>query len=66
MKSTDVNADVKQQETKELVAVSCKFNDVPSKLKIQWKTGMHFSFNFDWYSIHLDTVSYKQRVEGFT
>ena len=55
--STDLKADVKQQEIKELVAVSCNFlQEVPSKLDIQCKTGMHFSFNFAWYSIKLDIV----------
>ena len=44
MISADVKADVKQQETKELVAVSCSFLLVPSKLEIHCKTGMHFSF----------------------
>ena len=49
MKSADVKANIKQQETKDLVAVS-------SKLKIQCKKGVHFSFVFGWYSIHFDIV----------
>ena len=48
----DLKADVKQQETKKLVAVSCKFSEeIHSNLEIDCKTGMHFSFNFDWCSI---------------
>ena len=52
MISAHVKTGVKQQETKELVAVSCNFSqEVPSNLEIKCKTGIHFSFNFDWYSI---------------
>ena len=51
----DVKATVKQQEIKEQVAASFKFlSEVPSKLEIQCKKGMYFSFNFGWYSIRLD------------
>ena len=30
--------------------------EVPSKLEIQLKKGMYFSFKFGWYSIHFDIV----------
>ena len=30
------------------------FQEVPSKLEIQCKKGMYFSFDFGWYSVHLD------------
>ena len=53
----------KQQELKELVAVSCNFlKEQPSKLEIQCKTSMHFSFDFDWCSIQLDIVCRGQGV----
>ena len=36
------------------MAASYKFlQEVPSKLEIQCKKGMHFSFDFGWYSIIL-------------
>ena len=64
--SADVKADVKQQEIKEegegggiqeLVAVSRNFlKGIPSKLEIQCRTGVYFSFNFAWNSIQLDLV----------
>ena len=42
---------------KDLVAVSYKFlQEVPTKLEIQCKKGMYFSFNFGWNSSHLDIV----------
>ena len=55
MISADVKADVKQQEIKGLVSYNT-VKEVPSKLEIQYKTGVHISFNFDWYSIQLDIV----------
>ena len=39
---------------------------VPSKLEIQCKEGVYFSFNFGWYSIPLDIVCYEQRLGVFT
>ena len=44
MRSTDVKADrpIKQE--------------VPLKLEMQYKNDMYFSFDFGWYSIHLDIV----------
>ena len=59
--SADVKADVNQQVIKELVA-SCIFNFykryVPSKLEMQCKTGIYFSFIFAWYFIQFDIVHY--------
>ena len=51
---TDVKADVKQQEIKELVAVSCNV----FFFEIQCKIHVYFSLNFAfaWYSIQLDIV----------
>ena len=38
-----------------VVAVSFKFlQELPSKLEIQCKKGMYFSFDFGWYFINLD------------
>ena len=40
-----------------VVAVSFKFlQELPSKLEIQCKKGMYFSFDFGWYFINLDIV----------
>ena len=40
-----------------MVAVSFKFlQELPSKLEIQCKKGMYFSFDFGWYFINLDIV----------
>ena len=56
MISADVKANVKQQEIK-LFAILFKFSsEAPSKLEIQSKNCVHFSFNFGWYSIQLDIV----------
>ena len=53
----DVKTDAKQQEIKELVALSWNvLQEVPSKREILWKTGVYFSFHFTWYSIQLDIV----------
>ena len=30
--------------------------EVPSRIEIHCNKGMYFSFEFDWYSIHLDIV----------
>ena len=39
------------------MAVSFKFlQELPSKLEIQCKKGMYFSFDFGWYFINLDIV----------
>ena len=57
MISADVKANIKQQELKDLVGVSYEFLlEVPSKLEMQCHNGMCFSFDFGWYSIHLDIV----------
>ena len=58
MISANEKADVKQQEMKELVAVSFNFiKEVPSKLEILCcKTCMYFTFNFGWSSIQFDIV----------
>ena len=50
MKSADVKADVKQQEIKEMVAISLVFVRRPPIQKI--KTGVYFALNFG-YFIHL-------------
>ena len=36
---------------------------VPSKLEIKFKS-MYFSFDFDWYCINFNIVSYKQGMRG--
>ena len=42
---------------KDLVAVSYKYlEEVLPKLEIQRKKDMCFSFDFGWYSIHLDII----------
>ena len=54
MISADVKSNIKQQEIKDLVAASYKLlQEVPSKLQIQCKKGVYFSFDFGWYSIQL-------------
>ena len=30
---------------------------IPSKLEIQYKRGMYFSFGFGWYTVYFDSVS---------
>ena len=56
MTSADVKANKNNKQIKDL-ALSHKFlNDVTSKLEIQYERGMHFSFDFGWYSIHFDIV----------
>ena len=56
MVSADVKANIKH-EIKKLVAVSYTFlYEVPTKLEIQFKKGIHFSFKFGWYSIQLEIV----------
>ena len=45
--SADVKANKNNKEIKDLVAVSYKlFEEVPSKLEIQCKKGIYFSFDF--------------------
>ena len=53
-----IKIDVKQQETKKLVAVSYIFSQgyLLSKLEMQYKRGNYIRFNTDWYSIQLDIV----------
>ena len=46
MISADVKANKNNKEIKDLVAVSYKLLEVPSKLEIQYKKGMYFSFDF--------------------
>ena len=54
MISADAKSNIKQQEIKDLVAASYKLlQEVPSKLHIQCKKGVYFSFDFGWYSIQL-------------
>ena len=55
MMSADVKANVIQKELKDLVAVSYNFfEEVPSKLEMQFKKRVCFLFDFSWNSIHLD------------
>ena len=61
--SADVKPDVKQQEIKELVVVFSNFLYVPSKLEIQCKTWMYFSFNFTWYSIQFYIGLFKKKKQ---
>ena len=56
-----ISADVKATPNKttrnkrSVVVVSFKFlQELPSKLEIQCKKGMYFSFDFGWYFINLD------------
>ena len=56
----------KQQEIKLLVTVSKKFfvrSVVLSKLELKYKTGIYFSFNFDWYFIQLNILTNNMVVE---
>ena len=48
----NVKSNIKQQEIKDQVAASKLLWEVPSKLQIQRKKGLYFSFDFGWYSIH--------------
>ena len=51
MISTDIKTDVKE-EIKELVTVSYNFSQkYLLKIEIQYKAGLHFSFNLGWHSI---------------
>ena len=54
--SPDVKANMKKQEIKDLVAYLTNFYELHVKLEIQYKKRMYFSFDFTWYSIHLDIV----------
>ena len=57
MKSAHVKVNVKQQDMNYLVAVSYKFlQEVPSKLEIHCKKGMHYYLILVGFSIHLDIV----------
>ena len=58
MVAANVKADIKKQEIKDLVAYLT--NVYKNYLEIQYKKGLYFSFNFGWYSIHLDIVRYGQ------
>ena len=65
MISADVKTDAKQQEIKELVAVSCEFlQEAPSKLEIHCKKYMYLSFNFAWYIMQLDIFMKSNRGGG--
>ena len=54
--SPDVKANMKQQEIKDPVAYLTNVYELPVKLEIHYKKRMYFSFDFTWYSIHLDIV----------
>ena len=66
MISTDVKPGVKQQEIKELAAVSYNFlQEPPLKLEIKCKTGIYFLFDSGWYSTQLDIVQeYEPRIKN--
>ena len=57
-----ISADVKYKTTRNKRYSGCihsnykLLDEVPSKLQIQCKKGVYFSFDFGWYSIHLDFV----------
>ena len=53
--SVDVKANIKQQEVKDLVAY-LTIKEVPSKLEMQYKKRVCFSFEFGCYFIHIDIV----------
>ena len=57
-----MSADVKQQEVKRSGGLSYK--EVPSKLEIQGKKGVYFSFDFGSYSIHLNIFCQEQGGGG--
>ena len=59
MTSPDVKAYAKQQEIKEMLAVSYHFYKkyMPSKPEIRYKIGVYFSLTFGCYFIQLDFVS---------
>ena len=47
MISADVKSNIKQKDIKDAVAASYKLlQEVPSKLQIQCKKGIYFSFDF--------------------
>ena len=52
MISADIKANKNNKKIKDL-ALSYNFlQDVPSKLEVQYESGMYFSFDFCGYSIH--------------
>ena len=54
-----ISADVKALKANELSSdciVNFFITSRPPKLEIQCKKDIYFSFNFGWYSIHLDIV----------
>ena len=55
--STNIKTDEKQEINK-LVPVSYNFSQkYILKIEIQYKVGLYFSFNLDWYSIQFDPLS---------
>ena len=58
MISPDVKAYAKQQEIKEMLAVTYNFykKHMPSKPEIRYKIAVYFSLTFDCYFIQLDIV----------
>ena len=53
----DVKTSIEQQEIKDLVAHLTNFKqELPSKLEVQCKWWVYFSFYFGWYSIHFNFV----------
>ena len=46
-----------------MVAVSHTFlQEAPSKLEIQYKKAVCFSFNFGWYSIQLEVFHFTDKI----
>ena len=56
MMSADVKANIKQ----EIRSSGLFYKEVPSKLEIQYKKQMYFSFDFGWYSVRLGIDHYGQ------
>ena len=65
MTSADAKANIKQQEIKDLVVVSCKFlQEVPSKLETQCNKGVHIFHLFLVGIPSIMILSVKNRVSG--
>ena len=65
MISADAKANIKQQEIKDLVVVSCKFlQEVPSKFETQFNKGVHIFHLFLVGIPSIMILSVKNRVSG--
>ena len=56
-----ISADVKANKT---TRNERSVSEVPSKLEISCRKGIHFSFDFGWDSINLDILSVKNKGLG--